>query len=182
MRKLSLIPPIIADFVYQAISGVSGVRFLDASVCPTCAGILISHDLKRRRFSTVITPAGQEQIYVYVKRFHCRDCGRLCYADAPFYEKSRFGSPVVDLCIALSRIYTYSQVANILENLDIVIDRGTVRKIVLLHTHKVDVVDLFGIPLPRSVISLSALVTDSDPGNPLTGQDVLKACGFSGSS
>ena len=178
MRRVSLIPPIIADFVYQAVSGVSGVRFLDATVCPVCAGLLISHDLKRRRFSTVLTPAGPEQIFVYVKRFHCRDCGRLCYADAPFYEKSRFGSPVVDLCVALSRHYTYSQAASILENLGIAIDRGTVRNTALQYAYGVDVVDLFGILLPRSVLSLSALVTGSDLTHPLTGRDVLEACGF----
>ncbi len=178
MRRAYLIPPIIVDFVYQAVTGVSGVRFLNASVCPVCAGLLISHDLKQRRFSTVLTPAGPQQIFVYVKRFHCRDCGRLCYADAPFYEKSRFGSPVVDLCVALSRHYTYSQAATILETLGIAIDRGTVRKIALLHTHEVEVADLFGILLPRSVLSLSALVTGVDPEHPVTGLNVLEACGF----
>ena len=178
MRRVALIPPIIADFVYQAVTGVSGVRFLDATYCPECAGLLISHDLKRRRFSSVQTPDGEIQIFVYVKRFHCRDCGRLCYADAPFYEKSRFGSPVVDLCVALSRNYSYYQTASILESLGIVIDRGTVRKTALMYTHEVEVADLFGIYLPKSIISLATLIMESDPATPITGREVLDACGF----
>ncbi|MDD1730092.1 MAG: hypothetical protein LUQ50_13605 [Methanospirillum sp.] len=178
MKRVTLIPPIIADIVYLAVTGVAGVQFLEASFCPDCAGLLISHDLKQRRFSTVLTPTGPDQIYVQVKRFHCRECGRLCYADAPFYENSRFGSPVVDLCVALSKDFTYSQTATILKNIGIVIDRGTVRKTVLAHTHEIDLADLFGIRLPRSVLSLSTLMTDADPLRPISGRDVLQACGF----
>lgn len=182
MRRVALIPPIISDLVFLAVTGVSGVQFLDASHCPDCAGLLISHDLKQRRFSTVQTSAGPEQIFVQVKRFHCRECGRLCYADAPFYDKSRFGSPVVDLCIAFSQDYTYSQTATILKSIGIVIDRGTVRKTVLTHTHMVTVADLFGIRIPQSVLSLSALIAGSDPSQPVSGRDVLQACGFPVSS
>jgi hypothetical protein len=182
MRKIPFIPPIIADLVYQAMNGVAGVQFLDADECPVCLGHLISHDLKRRRFATLHTPVGISQIFVHVKRFHCRECGRLCYADAPFYEKSRFGSPLVDLCLALSRSSTYSQTATTLDNLGIVIDRGTIRKTALMYTHEVDVADLFGICLPRSVIALSTLVTSADPSKPPSGRDVLEACGFTPNS
>jgi hypothetical protein len=178
MRRRLFIPPVIGDVVYQAVSGVSGVQFLDATSCPACSGLLISHDLKQRRFSTVQTPHGTGHIYVYVKRFHCRECGRLCYADAPFYDKSRFGSPLVDLCITLARSYTYSQTATILENIGIIIDRGTVRKTALMYDHEVETVDFFGVFIPRSVLSLSALVMGSDTTKPVSGRDVLEACGF----
>jgi hypothetical protein len=178
MKRIALIPPVIADFVYLAVTGVEGVHFLDCSFCPECGGQLTSHDLKRRRFSTVKGSAGPVHIYVHVKRFHCRDCGRLCYANAPFYEKSRFGSPVVDLCLAFSKEYTYTQTAEILNNLGIIIDRGTVRKTVLAHSHEVEVADLFGICLPRSVLSLSALMTGYDSTKPVSGREVLQACGF----
>jgi hypothetical protein len=178
MRKSGLIPPIIADFVYQAMTGVSGVRFVEASFCPECGGLLISHDLKKRRFSTVATPQGPQHIHVFIKRFHCRDCGRLCYADAPFYGNSRFGSPVVDLCLALSVSGSYYQTAVTMQNLGIIIDRGTVRKTVLQYTHTVEVADLFGIALPRSIFALSTLVMSSDPMQPPNGRDVLEACGF----
>ncbi|HWQ66438.1 MAG TPA: hypothetical protein VN372_06170 [Methanospirillum sp.] len=178
MKRPVFIPPIIADFVYQAVTGVSGVQFLEASVCPLCAGLLIGHDLKQRRFSTVMSREGSEHQYVYVKRFYCRDCNHLCYAEAPFYEKSRFGSPIVDLCITLSEDYSFSQAALIMNRLGIVIDRGTVRKTVMTHSHQVDAADLYGIKLPQSVLSLSALVTSADNTSPLSGRDVLNACGF----
>jgi hypothetical protein len=178
MKQIALIPPIIADFVFLAVTGVEGVQFLDAMFCPECAGLLISHDLKPRRFSTVHTSAGPHQIYVLVKRFHCRECGKLCYADAPFYEKSRFGSPIVDLCIAFSKDFTYSQTATILKHIGIVIDRGTVRKTVLAHPHEVEVTDLFGIRIPQSVLTLSTLMADANPASPVSGRDVLRACGF----
>jgi hypothetical protein len=178
-RKNKLfIPPIIADVVYQAMTGIADVQFVDASLCPDCSGQLISHDLKRRRFVTVRGDGGPEQVFVFIKRFHCRECGKLCYADSPFYEKSRFGSPLVDLCLTLSRTCTYSQTSAILEQLGIIIDRGTVRKTVLSHPHDVDSMDLFGFFLPRSIITLSALVMGSDGTTPISGGDVLEACGY----
>jgi len=75
MRRQPFISPIIADLVYQAVTGVSGVQFTDPLPCPNCMGMVISHDMKQRRFSTVYAPEGEMHIYVYVKRFHCRDCG-----------------------------------------------------------------------------------------------------------
>jgi len=113
---------------------------------------------------------------VYVKRFHCRDCGQLCYARAPFYEKSRFGSPIVDLCLSLSEDHTFSHAAVLMNRMGIVINRGTVRKTVQAHSHEVQSTDLFGIKLPDSVLALSTLVTTADPAQPIQGCDVLRAC------
>ena len=176
MRHMILIPPIITDLVYQAVSGVSGVQFIDAIPCSACGTLPVSHDLKRRRFSTVLTPEGPKHVYVYVKRFHCRDCGLLCYAKAPFYDKSRFGSPIVDLCISLSENHTFSHAAILMNRMGIVINRGTVRKTVQTHTHQVTSTDLFGLRLPDSILALSTLVTTADPGTALRGEDVLAAC------
>jgi hypothetical protein len=179
MRHMILIPPIITDLVYQAVSGVSGVQFIDAIPCSACGTLPVSHDLKRRRFSTVLTPEGPKHVYVYVKRFYCPVCRNLCYAPSPFYEKSRFGSPIVDLCIALSHDSSYSRAALLMNSLGIVIDRGTVRKTVLSHAIPVESMDFFGFQLPRSLIDLSSVVTSADPSGLIDGRDVLKACGFS---
>ena len=176
MRRQSLIPPIIVDLTYQAVSGVAGVQFTDATPCPVCQVMPMSHDLKRRRFSTVTENDQTVHIYVFIKRFYCPKCGKLCYADAPFYEKSRFGSPVVDLCITLSKDHSFSETAKIMNRMGIVIDRGTVRKTVLSHHHEVDAADFFGIKIPQSIITLSTLVTGNDPAGSLTGKDVLRAC------
>jgi len=176
MRRQPFISPIIADLVYQAVTGVSGVQFTDPLPCPNCMGMVISHDMKQRRFSTVYAPEGEMHIYVYVKRFHCRDCGQLCYAKAPFYEKSRFGSPIVDLCLSLSEDHTFSHAAALMNRMGIVINRGTVRKTVQTHSHEVRSTDLFGMKLPDSVLALSTLVTTADPSQPIRGCDVLRAC------
>ncbi len=176
MRRQPFVSPILADLVYQAVSGVAGVQFTDSLPCPHCMGMVVSHDMKKRRFSTVYAPEGEKQIYVYVKRFHCRECGHLVYAKAPFYEKSRFGSPIVDLCISLSEDYTFSRAAILMKCMGIVIDRGTVRKTVQSHIHTVQSTDLFGMKIPDSILALSTLVTTTDPAQPLRGCDVLKAC------
>jgi len=176
MRRQPFISPIIADLVYQAVTGVQGVQFTDPLPCPVCLGMPVSHDMKQRRFSTVYSPEGEKHIHVYVKRFHCRECGQLCYARAPFYEKSRFGSPIVDLCLSLSQDYTFSHAAALMNRMGIVINRGTVRKTVQTHTHEVGSTDLHGLKLPDSVFALSTLVTTSDPSQPLRGTDVLDAC------
>lgn len=179
MKRPLLIPPVIADCVSLAISGVSDIQFLDATVCPACSGLLMSHDLKKRRFSTLQTEQGQVHINVYVKRYYCRNCGQLCYADAPFYPNSRFGAPVVDLCLTLCRDHSFSQTSSILLDLGIIVDRGTIRKMALGFSHQIPVVDLYGIMLPRSIFALSNLVMQSKQYEAISGADVLKACGFS---
>ena len=176
MHRRPFISPIIVDLVYQAVSGVSGVHFTEAVPCPVCSGMPVSHDIKKRRFSTVYSLEGEKHVYVFVKRFHCRDCGHLCYAKAPFYEKSRFGSPIVDLCISLSRNHTFSHAAVLMNRMGIVINRGTVRKTVQNNVHEVRATDLFGIEIPDSILALSTLVTNADPAVPLRGEDVLLAC------
>jgi len=138
--------------------------------------MVVSHDMKQRRFSTVYSHEGEKHIYVYVKRFHCRDCGQLCYDKSPSYEKSRFGSPIVDLCLSLSQDHTFSHAAVLMNRMGIVINRGTVRKTVQSHSHTVQATDLFGMKLPDSLLALSTLVTTADPTVPLRGCDVLSAC------
>jgi len=176
MRRQPFISPIIADLVYQAVTGVSGVQFTDPLPCPNCFGMPVSHDMKLRRFSTVYSSDGEKHIYVYVKRFHCRDCGHLCYAKAPFYEKSRFGSPIVDLCLSLAQDHTFSHSAALMNQMGIVINRGTVRKTVQIHSHEVVSTDFFGLKLPESVLALSTLITGADPSQQLRGSDILDAC------
>ncbi|NLV28258.1 MAG: hypothetical protein GXY48_14055 [Methanomicrobiales archaeon] len=176
MHRRPFISPILVDLVYQAVSGVSGVHFTQAVPCPVCSGMPVSHDIKKRRFSTVYVPNGEKHIYVFVKRFHCRDCGHLCYAKAPFYDKSRFGSPIVDLCISLSQNHTFSHAATIMNRMGIVINRGTVRKTAQTYTHHVDATDIFGLWLPDSILALSTLVTTTDSHFPLKGEDILSAC------
>ncbi|MDD1723916.1 MAG: hypothetical protein LUQ07_02165 [Methanospirillum sp.] len=178
MRHQPFISPIIADLVYQAVTGVSGLQFTEIVPCPVCSGMPVSHDMKRRRFSTVFGPGGEEHIYVYVKRFHCRECGQLCYAPAPFYSRSRFGTPIVDLCLTLTRNHTFSSAASLMNRMGIVIDRGTVRRTVQSYHHDVDSTDILGLQMPQSVLTLSTLVTTADPSVPLSGREVLIACGL----
>jgi hypothetical protein len=97
----------------------------------------------------------QKDIMVYVRRFRCRQCGAVSPAKAPFYPGTRFGSPVVDLCIILSRSLPPGRTAAALRAFGILVDRGTVRNIRGKDFGEIPTTEMFGFLLPRSVVSLS---------------------------
>jgi hypothetical protein len=97
-------PPMVSDIVQNALSSLDGVAFTELAACPHCGGSVTPHDLKEKQFAVLADGEKTRTIHVKVKRFHCRQCGRLCYADEPFYPNTRIGSPVIDLCTTLSRV------------------------------------------------------------------------------
>lgn len=174
--KPILIPPMLAELVYSACTGVEGTIFTGVPLCPACGCEGRVHDTIKRRFSRVRDESGERDVYVYVRRFQCRSCNRYLVSPAPFYEKTRFGIPVIDLCLTIARNHSCNQTAGILEQMGILVDRGTVQNLVL-HTH-IDVTaeNFIGLQIPLSIIRLSALVTMHEPQNPLCGDDILNAC------
>jgi hypothetical protein len=113
-----------------------------------------------------------------VKRFACRECGIVCFAEEPFYPATRAGSPIVDLCVTLSATMPFSRAAVYLEHLGILIDRGTVRNYARSAYPGIPTTDLFGIRLPLSIVSLSELATRFGEGGCIPGTEALAACGF----
>jgi hypothetical protein len=169
----------VTDIVQTALSAVDGVEFTELVQCPFCKEInLRAHDMRTRQFA-ILWEGGQEQtIRVHVKRFYCRACGRLCYADEPFYEKTRFGSPVVDLCSVFSSHLPYGRVARVLSAMGVIVDRWSVRNYAMRTSGDVPVTTIMGIPLPVSILSLSTLAARTGEGSRIIGAEALAACGF----
>ncbi|MBN1166526.1 MAG: hypothetical protein JXA44_05265 [Methanospirillaceae archaeon] len=175
--KSIFIPPMISEVVYNALTGVDGALF-DAFPSCQCGGKIQSHDTIKRRFSRVIADGTIKDVQVQVRRFICKECGLLISSPAPFYINTRFGAPIIDLCLTLAKNHPYYQTARILEQMGIIVDRGTVRNIVLHHNHTVEIGLIIGIFIPVSIINLSTLITSCEPKDPPSGAEIMKALGF----
>jgi hypothetical protein len=172
------IHPMLATIVSTALSAVDGVLFTECTVCPVCGGSLRGYDTKKKRFAVVIEGDTKRSLYVYVRRFYCKKCQGLCYADEPFYPGTRIGSPIVDLGITISKTIPPNRVAAYLAALGIIVDRTTFRLYVKRTFPAVQTTDVFGIRIPLSVFTLSTLATGTGEGCGIKGAEVLAACGF----
>jgi hypothetical protein len=172
------VPPMLADLVATSFSALDGVEFSDLSSCPDCGGEVRGHDMKKRRFAVITAAKGRTEITVWVRRYYCTRCGALCSSPAPFYPDTRVGAPVVDLCRVLAREYSFSQAAKILAAMGIVLDRGSVRNYAALDIGIVPSIELWGLHLPGSLLSLISLTIGRSQGAPVPGAEVLRACGL----
>jgi hypothetical protein len=118
------------------------------------------------------------RIHVFVKRFTCRDCHTICFADEPFYPDTRIGSPLVDLCLTLAVSMPFYHAMVFMNQLGIEIDRGTIRNYAKRPFPDIPTTNLFGILLPLSIISLSELSARIGEGGRIPGTEALAACGF----
>lgn len=157
-RKIArkyLVPNMLGDIIQSAICGFEGKKFENLAACPFCRGEVTGYDYKKRHFASIIGPGGTRTIEVHVKRFCCRQCGRISSAEAPFYPDTRVGKPVVDLCITLSEKMPYHRTARVLEQMGLAIDRGSVRNYVRRDIGPIPCTDIYGFRIPMSVITLS---------------------------
>jgi hypothetical protein len=141
--------------VQTAFLSVEGKEFSELPACPSCGGQVGGYDWKDRKFATIIDEGEIRTIMVRVRRLRCRNCSRVSPAKAPFYQDTRIGSPVVDLCLVLSRTMTPGRTVMFMKSLGIVVDRGTVRELAGRDFPEIATTEIFGFVLPRSVISLS---------------------------
>ncbi len=146
--------------------------------CPWCNGAIRYHDIRKKRFATIVVDGEKRIINVLVTRYYCKACGRLCYAMAPFYPNTKFGSPVIDLCVTLARFHPYNHSARILQELGIVVDRGTIRNFFSHDIPPVSYVKIYGLPLPLSLLLLSDLASKKQHSQIVTQEDILRICGF----
>lgn len=177
MKRKILVPPMLADLTGNALVSMDGVKFTDLDACPSCGGPVTGHDMRAKRFAVILENGKERTIRVHVKRFYCRECGTLCYADAPFYPDTRLGSPIVDLCLLLSQQMPFNRVAQHLRAMRIVVDRGTIRNYASRDFGAIPATELFGLPLPLSLLNLSISAIGSERG-PIVGAEALAACGF----
>jgi hypothetical protein len=145
----------VTELVFSAIVGMDGAVFSGLKRCAACGSAVKGHDMKRKRFATVMMEGKRRNIEVLVKRFRCTACGRLCYAESPFYPGVRFGSPVVDLCVANLDRFPFHHLSRILAAMQIIIDRGTIRNYAQRGFDPVPSMEMYGINMPISLLSLS---------------------------
>ena len=146
--------------------------------CHYCKGPVKFHDIKTKRFATVIDKEEKRIITVRVHRYYCRECGKLCYAHAPFYPNIKFGSPVADLCITLAREHPFNHTAKILQTIGVVVDRGTIRNFSGQEIPAVSYAKIYGLSVPLSICYLSDLFSRGTWNYQVTQEDVLEVCGF----
>lgn len=176
-KNILPIPPMLVDLIGSALAAMDGMKFTDLAACPSCDGPVTGHDLRAKRFAVMLEDGEERTIRVSVKRFYCQNCGRLCYADAPFYPDTRLAAPIVDLCILLSEQMPFNRVAQHLRAMGIIVDRGTIRNYASRDFGTIPATELFGIPLPLSLLNL-AISTLGRERCPIIGAEALTACGF----
>jgi hypothetical protein len=145
----------LQTLVQAGFSAVEGREFATLDACPHCGGKVTGYDRKRRTFATLFEDGSERDIHVFVRRFRCLACHSVVPARAPFYPRTRIGSPVVDLCVVLSRSQTPGRTAAYLSALGIAIDRGTVRNLKRRDFGEIPTTEMFGTVLPQSAVSLS---------------------------
>lgn len=164
--------------ITSIITLFDGVVFSSAgSHCRICGASLKKHDQKKKQFATLIVDGNKETVSVSVVRYRCPDCGKLWYADEPFYKGTRHGIPVVDLALALSEKYPCHHTEKRIAALGISLDRGTVRRYALMRDllPRPELTDMYGMRLPIRFMSLSGLVAQ---GRAIEGAELLAALGL----
>ena len=79
------IPPLIIDIVQSGLLACEGIIFETRDSCPVCGGKLSGYDTKKKQFAVMLEGNARHPVHVLVKRFSCRECDTICFADEPFY-------------------------------------------------------------------------------------------------
>ncbi|WP_394698807.1 hypothetical protein [uncultured Methanoregula sp.] len=168
----------VTDIVQTAISTFDGVVFDRLAECPFCGGPVQGYDTRQKKFAVLIEAGHEHAIIIQVKRFTCRNCGRLSNADEPYYPGTRMGSVVIDLYTTLATIMPHSRAARVIAAMGICVERTTWRNYQDRRLPAMPVEDVFGIRLPLSILTLSSLAARIGEGGCIEGAEALAACGF----
>jgi len=174
--RLRPLPSIVTGIVQSALRVCDRTEYHVQGTCRFCGGTLSGYDARLKRFAVLCNNNGDERIQVILHRAYCRACGRICMPEEPFYPGTRAGSPVVDLCRALSETMPCGQVATRLGQMGIRVDRWTVHSYCKAPFSPPPTIDAFGMNIPVSIISLSSLAGSQDHAGHINGEDVLAAC------
>jgi hypothetical protein len=172
------IPPMATDIVQTAITAFDGVEFFHLSSCDKCGGSVQGYDTKTKKFAVLQDGDRKRVITLQVRRFTCRNCKSLCYADEPFYPGTRIGSIIIDLYFTLATTMPRSRAARVIEAMGIVVDRTTWQHYTEEMIPDIQTADVFGMRLPLSVLSISGLTATCREGGCIIGAEALAACGF----
>jgi hypothetical protein len=167
----------LTDTIVCGIASIDKTLFSQTGPCPHCGGAAAPYDTKKKIYATLHTQDGKKKITVLVRRYHCRDCGKLLYAEEPFYPDTRIGSAIVDLATALSLVNSFSHTTEIINAMGIDIDRGTVRKYAHSNLPIPKINFFYGLPLPFSLFTIIGR-TMSRKLSAAEGTEILAASGF----
>lgn len=176
--RLRPLPPMITEVVHAALRACAETEYWNGPTCRVCGGPLTGYDARKKRFALLSDDDCEELIEVVIHRAYCRTCRKVMMPDEPFYPKTRIGSPVVDLCQTLSVSLSSGQVTAILNRMGLLVDRGSVRTYCSLPIPSPPAIAAFGMHIPVSIISLSALSGENRSERCLTGDDILAACSY----
>jgi hypothetical protein len=168
----------LSDLVQMTLTSCDGVLFDQCGACPHCGGELSGYDVKKKQFAIVMEGEQRRAVNVLVKRFRCHQCGQVCLADQPYYPDTRIGSPVVDFCVTLGETMPYARVSSCLAEMGIVVDRWSVRNYVQQNRRTTPAVDMFGVRVPLSIVSLSSLAPGIPEGGHMDTRALLAACNY----
>lgn len=168
----------LTDIVQATLASYEGVLFDSRQACPQCGGELAGYDVKKKQFAVVMEGEQKKAIHVLVKRFRCHRCRKVCLADQPFYPDTRIGSPVVDLCVTLGETMHFPRVSSCLAVMGIIVDRWSVRNYIQKNCYTIPAVDMFGIKVPLSIVSLSTLAVGTHESGDIDAPALLAACGY----
>ena len=171
------IPQMVSELILTALRICDETVFDLYSPCPFCGGEVSRYDLRKRRFAVIRDGERERVINVHVRRYLCQRCNRTFLCDAPFYPDTRIGSPVIDLCVTFATCMPYYRVSSILEDIGVIVDRGSVR-FYALQGRNVKTEDMFGVRLPVSVILLASLTAGTGYSERICGSDILAVCGY----
>lgn len=122
----------------ESIREREGEFFNEPKPCPVCGSEEFGkHDIVDRLFCKLIVDGGFEDVWVKVRRFYCKKCGKI-FPAGPFYPDCVYSSPVVDLCLYLAASNPSNRVERILIDFGVQVDRDTVRRYTQLFEEKLE--------------------------------------------
>lgn len=178
--RLRQVPPMLVNIIHTALVACDGVRFHAGTICPACGGPLSGYDERKKRFAVLIEDDRKEVVQVVIQRSYCRACERIIDPPEPFYPGTRIGAPVVDLCRTLSSAMPFSRASTYLERMGVIVDRWSVRHYATLPVPAIPSVDVFGMKIPVSIVSLSTFAGTSAEPSRLDMNEVLMFCNMAG--
>jgi hypothetical protein len=162
--------------VRAALSSCEGVRFHTGTTCPSCDGTLSGYDEHKKRFAILLEEDEPHPVQLIIQRSYCHECGKIIVPAEPFYPGTRIGSPVVDLCRSLSTTMPPTRASALLAQMGVKVDRWSARHYSCMNLAEVPALEVFGTPIPASIIALSSFPRPGSEPRNAGMDDVLLAC------
>jgi hypothetical protein len=180
--RLRQVPPMLTNIIHTALTACDGIPFHSGEICPFCGSRLSGYDERKKRFAVLVEDDKPVVVNIVVRRSYCRACERIIDPPQPFYPGTRTGAPVVDLCRTLSSGMPCTRASAYLERMGVIVDRWSVRHYTGLALPSIPSVDVFGMKIPVSIISLSTFAgTSAEPAR-LDMEEVLMVCNMGSGS